>query len=70
MEAPDADSTENQVDRTSQQMEKMVPELPDNGILTTTVGEVRLIPAQNSEYITGTDRRSVVTRIFYAIKKV
>jgi hypothetical protein len=33
-------------------------------------GEVRLIPAQISKYITGTDRRSVVTRILYLIKLV
>jgi hypothetical protein len=41
MEAPDADSTENQVDR--RQMEKMVPELLEDGIMTTTVGHVDLI---------------------------
>jgi L-cysteine desulfidase len=33
-------------------------------------GEFQLIPARISEYITGTDRCSVVTRIFYAIKLV
>jgi hypothetical protein len=40
--------------------------------LTHPVGldKVRLIPARISKYITGTDRRSVVTRIFYAIKLV
>jgi hypothetical protein len=43
MEAPDADSTEKPVDRTSQQMEKMVPELPEDGIMTTTVGHVAMI---------------------------
>jgi hypothetical protein len=43
MEAPDADNTENQVDRTSQQMEKMEPELPEDGIMTTTLGHVGLI---------------------------
>jgi hypothetical protein len=35
-----------------------------------TLGEVRLIPARISKFITGTDRRSVVTQIFYAIKQV
>jgi hypothetical protein len=39
----DADSTENQVDRTSQQMEKTVPELLEDGIMITTVGHVGLI---------------------------
>jgi hypothetical protein len=33
-------------------------------------GEVRVDPARYRKYITGTDRRSVVTRIFYAIKEV
>jgi hypothetical protein len=32
-EAADADSTENQVDKTSQQMEKKVPELTEVGIM-------------------------------------
>jgi hypothetical protein len=38
MEAMDADSTEKQVDRTSQPMEKTVPELPEDGTMITTVG--------------------------------
>jgi hypothetical protein len=33
-------------------------------------GVFPLIPARISKYITGTDRPSVVTRIFYAIKLV
>jgi hypothetical protein len=43
MEEQDADNTEKQVDKTSQQMEKMVPELPEDGLMTTTVGHVALI---------------------------
>jgi hypothetical protein len=43
MEAPDEDSTEKQVARTSRQMEKMVPELQEDGTMTTTVGHVVLI---------------------------
>jgi hypothetical protein len=58
-------------------------ELPPGGVIvvggccarpssrpTSSSGEVRLIPPQISKYITGTDRRSVVTRIFFAIKLV
>jgi hypothetical protein len=43
LEAPDVDNTENQVDRSSQQMEKTVPELPEDGTMITTVGHVGLI---------------------------
>jgi hypothetical protein len=42
-ETMDADSTENQVDRTFQQMEKTVPELLEDGTMITTVGLVGLI---------------------------
>ena len=43
MEAPDEDSTEKQVVRTSQQMEKMVQESLEDRIMTTTVGHVDMI---------------------------
>jgi hypothetical protein len=43
MEAPDVDSTENQVDRTSRPMERTAPELLEDGTMTTTVGHVGLI---------------------------
>jgi hypothetical protein len=43
LDAPDVDNIENQVDRTSQQMEKMVPELLEDGTMITTVGLVGLI---------------------------
>jgi hypothetical protein len=50
MEAADADSTENEVDRTSQQMEKTVPELLEGGTMTTTVGRVGLISSIPVKY--------------------
>jgi flagellar motor component MotA len=43
MEAMDADSTEKQEDKASHPMEKMVSELPEDGIMITTVGLVDLI---------------------------
>jgi hypothetical protein len=42
MEAADVDSTENQVARASQPMEKTVPDSPEDGTMMTTVGHVDL----------------------------
>jgi hypothetical protein len=44
-------------------LEAAMKELDDN--LIGMVGKVRVDPARYRKYITGTDRRSVVTRIFY-----
>jgi hypothetical protein len=39
-------------------------------LIESISGKVRVDPARYRKYITGMDRRSVVTRIFYAIKEV